>query len=56
MELPLLYKDIIRILPHRPPFLLVDTITELELGKRVVGIKNVTINEYFFKVIFPATQ
>ncbi len=53
MELPLLYKDIIRILPHRPPFLLVDTITELELGKRVVGIKNVTINESFFQGHFP---
>jgi 3-hydroxyacyl-[acyl-carrier-protein] dehydratase len=53
MDLPLAYQDIIKILPHRPPFLLVDMITELELGKRVVGIKNVTINEPFFKGHFP---
>jgi 3-hydroxyacyl-[acyl-carrier-protein] dehydratase len=53
MDLPLAYQDIIKILPHRPPFLLVDMITELELGERVVGIKNVTINEPFFKGHFP---
>ncbi|MFA5362463.1 MAG: bifunctional UDP-3-O-[3-hydroxymyristoyl] N-acetylglucosamine deacetylase/3-hydroxyacyl-ACP dehydratase [Candidatus Omnitrophota bacterium] len=41
------------ILPHREPFLLVDRITDLEMGKRVVGIKNVTINDYFFKGHFP---
>lgn len=53
MDLPLTYQDIIKILPHRPPFLLVDMITELELGERVVGIKNVTINEPFFEGHFP---
>ena len=53
MKLPLLYEDIAKILPHRYPFLLVDRITELELGKRVVGIKNVSINESFFQGHFP---
>ena len=53
MDLPLVYKDIVKILPHRYPFLLVDSITELELGERVVGIKNVTINEPFFQGHFP---
>jgi len=53
MDLPLTYKDIIKILPHRYPFLFVDMITELEIGERVVGIKNVTINEYFFTGHFP---
>ena len=41
------------ILPHRYPFLLVDTIEEMERWKRIVGIKNVTINEYFFQGHFP---
>jgi 3-hydroxyacyl-[acyl-carrier-protein] dehydratase len=53
MKLPLVYQDIERILPHRYPFLLVDTITELELGKRVVGVKNVTSNDPFFQGHFP---
>jgi beta-hydroxyacyl-ACP dehydratase FabZ len=53
MELPLYYEDIIKTIPHRHPFLLVDRITEIELGKRVVGIKNVTANEYFFQGHFP---
>ena len=53
MDLPLYYQDIIRILPHRYPFLFVDRIIELELNKRVVGIKNVTINEPFFAGHFP---
>ncbi len=53
MELPLGYQDIIKILPHRYPFLFVDRIIELELNKRVVGIKNVTINEPFFQGHFP---
>ncbi len=42
-----------RILPHRFPFLLVDRVIELEVGKRAVGIKNVTINEHFFQGHFP---
>jgi 3-hydroxyacyl-[acyl-carrier-protein] dehydratase len=45
--------EIQKILPHRYPFLLVDYIEELEPGKRVVGIKNVTINEPFFPGHFP---
>lgn len=42
-----------KILPHRYPFLLVDRILELEPNKRVIGIKNVTINEPFFQGHFP---
>ncbi|UFJ40136.1 3-hydroxyacyl-ACP dehydratase FabZ [Brevibacillus humidisoli] len=41
------------IIPHRYPFLLVDRITELEVGKRAVGLKNVTVNEPFFEGHFP---
>ncbi len=44
---------IMSILPHREPFLFVDRIISLEKGKRAVGIKNVTINDYFFKGHFP---
>jgi len=46
-------KQIQEIIPHRPPFLLVDRIVELEEGKRAVGIKNVTVNEPFFTGHFP---
>jgi len=46
-------KEIQKILPHRYPFLMVDKIEELEPGKRAVGYKNVTINEYFFQGHFP---
>jgi UDP-3-O-[3-hydroxymyristoyl] N-acetylglucosamine deacetylase/3-hydroxyacyl-[acyl-carrier-protein] dehydratase len=46
-------EEIMRVLPHRYPFLLVDRVIELEDGKRVVGIKNVTINEPFFQGHFP---
>jgi 3-hydroxyacyl-[acyl-carrier-protein] dehydratase len=42
-----------KILPHRYPFLLVDAIEEMEPKKRIVGIKNVTVNEYFFQGHFP---
>lgn len=42
-----------RILPHRHPFLLVDRILELIPGERAVGIKNVTVNEEFFRGHFP---
>jgi 3-hydroxyacyl-[acyl-carrier-protein] dehydratase len=45
--------DIMKILPHRYPFLLVDRITSFETGKRITGIKNVTINEPFFLGHFP---
>ncbi|MCF7916554.1 MAG: UDP-3-O-acyl-N-acetylglucosamine deacetylase [Candidatus Omnitrophica bacterium] len=46
-------EEIMKILPHRYPFLLVDRVIELEPGKRAVGIKNVSINEYFFQGHFP---
>ncbi|HKY97864.1 MAG TPA: UDP-3-O-acyl-N-acetylglucosamine deacetylase [Gemmatimonadaceae bacterium] len=46
-------EEIMRVLPHRYPFLLVDRILEIEEGKRVVGIKNCTINEPFFQGHFP---
>jgi len=46
-------KEIMKILPHRYPFLLVDRIVEMDPGKRIVGIKNVTINEPFFQGHFP---
>jgi beta-hydroxyacyl-ACP dehydratase FabZ len=45
--------EIMRFLPHRYPFLLVDRIVELEADKRIVGLKNVTINEPFFQGHFP---
>lgn len=45
--------EIMKILPHRYPFLLVDRIAEHEPGKRIVGLKNVTINEPFFQGHFP---
>ena len=47
LPLPLDYAAIERILPHRYPFLLVDRITEVELDKRIVGIKNVSLNERY---------
>jgi beta-hydroxyacyl-ACP dehydratase FabZ len=46
-------QEIMDLLPHRYPFLLVDRIVEWEPGKRIVGIKNVTINEPFFQGHFP---
>jgi 3-hydroxyacyl-[acyl-carrier-protein] dehydratase len=45
--------QIMKILPHRPPFLLVDRITELEAGVRIAGFRNVSINEPFFSGHFP---
>jgi len=51
MELTTL--DIIKLLPHRYPFLLVDRITDFEVGKCITGTKNVTINEPFFQGHFP---
>jgi 3-hydroxyacyl-[acyl-carrier-protein] dehydratase len=46
-------QDIMAILPHRFPFLLIDRIIEIERKKRIVAIKNVTINEPFFAGHFP---
>ncbi|HJT22225.1 MAG TPA: 3-hydroxyacyl-ACP dehydratase FabZ [Nitrospira sp.] len=45
--------EIQALLPHRYPFLLVDRVLELEPDRRIVGIKNVTINEPFFQGHFP---
>jgi 3-hydroxyacyl-[acyl-carrier-protein] dehydratase len=45
--------DILRSIPHRYPFLLVDRVLELEPGRRIVALKNVTINESFFRGHFP---
>lgn len=45
--------EIMNLLPHRYPFLLVDRITELEPDRRIVGLKNVTVNEPFFQGHFP---
>ena len=48
-------QDILNILPHRYPFLLVDRIVESDGSRRMAGIKNVTINEPFFQGHFPST-
>ena len=45
--------DIMAVLPHRPPFLLIDRIEELEPGQKIVALKNVTMNEPFFTGHFP---
>lgn len=45
--------DILQILPHRYPFLLVDRIIAVDPGKRITGLKNVTFNEQFFQGHFP---
>ncbi|MGH9358854.1 MAG: 3-hydroxyacyl-ACP dehydratase FabZ [Terriglobia bacterium] len=47
--------EILKILPHRYPFLLVDRIVALEPGKRITGLKNVTVNEPFFQGHFPGS-
>ena len=46
-------KEIQEYLPHRYPFLLVDKVVEIELGKAIVAIKNVSVNEPFFQGHFP---
>ena len=45
--------EILKLLPHRYPFVMVDRILSLEMGKEIVGLKNVTINEPFFQGHFP---
>jgi UDP-3-O-[3-hydroxymyristoyl] N-acetylglucosamine deacetylase/3-hydroxyacyl-[acyl-carrier-protein] dehydratase len=45
--------EVQRVLPHRPPFLLVDKILKIEEDKKAIGLKNVTINEDFFRGHFP---
>jgi 3-hydroxyacyl-[acyl-carrier-protein] dehydratase len=53
LALPLEAADIMRIIPHRYPFLLIDRVIELEPGKRVVAMKSVTANEPQFTGHFP---
>lgn len=53
VKLPIDINDIIKLIPHRYPFLLIDRITEMELGHSATAIKNVTINENFFQGHFP---
>ena len=48
--------EIMKLLPHRYPMLLVDRVVEIEDGKRIVGLKNVTANEQFFQGHFPARR
>ncbi len=52
-DTPLDIREILEYLPHRYPFLLVDRVLELEQGRRIQGLKNVTINEPFFPGHFP---
>ena len=47
------FNDITDMLPHRYPFLLVDKVVDYEVGKYLIGLKNVTINEPFFEGHFP---
>ena len=47
------YHEIIDLIPHRHPFLLIDRVEEIVVDESAVGIKNVTINENFFKGHFP---
>ena len=51
--LTLSYHEIIDLIPHRHPFLLIDRVEEIILNESATGIKNVTINENFFKGHFP---
>jgi 3-hydroxyacyl-[acyl-carrier-protein] dehydratase len=53
VQLPLDVVALQKLLPHRYPFLLVDRVTEFEAHKRILGIKNVTINEPYFQGHFP---
>ena len=46
-------QEIMQFLPHRYPFLLVDRVLSYELGKQIVALKNVTMNEHFFNGHFP---
>ncbi len=45
--------EILKVLPHRYPFVMVDRILSIDIGKKIVGLKNVTINEQFFQGHFP---
>ena len=45
---------IMELIPHRPPFLMIDKLVDVVAGERAIGVKNVTINEDFFRGHFPA--
>ncbi|MBM3713591.1 MAG: 3-hydroxyacyl-[acyl-carrier-protein] dehydratase FabZ, partial [Actinobacteria bacterium] len=49
----LIRKDIENIIPHRKPFILIDEVLEVEPGKRIVALKHVRKDEYYFKGHFP---
>ncbi len=49
-------EEILKVLPHRYPFLLIDRVLEMEKGKSIVAIKNVTYNEHFFQGHFPQVR
>lgn len=51
---PIDIKKILELLPHRYPFIMVDRVLEFSPGEKIVGIKNVTINEPFFQGHFPS--
>lgn len=53
LDEPIRIAEILDVLPHRYPFLLVDRVEEMEPRKRIVGLKNVTINEPYFSGHFP---
>ncbi len=53
VQLPMNIKAILDLLPHRYPFIMVDRILELERGKTIIGLKNVTMGEPFFQGHFP---
>jgi 3-hydroxyacyl-[acyl-carrier-protein] dehydratase len=45
---------IMELIPHRPPFLMIDKVVDVVAGERAIGVKNITINEGFFRGHFPA--
>jgi 3-hydroxyacyl-[acyl-carrier-protein] dehydratase len=47
------FKDILKCLPHRYPFMLIDRVVQLEVEKKIIALKNVSFNEQFFQGHFP---
>ena len=45
--------EILKILPHRPPFVLVDAILDVEAGKKAIGLKNISLSDPVFQGHFP---
>lgn len=50
---PITHRELIKYIPHRYPFLLIDKVLEVDLNERILALKNVTINEPFFTGHFP---